>query len=232
MSQQINLLLPELRPRFDWLGLPVVVAAAVLGLLLLGGYFTYEKTQLAKLEAQDAVVKQQLAAMQQEVLSLGQIVSGRKGDPMLPVLLDALRLGNEERQSVLSALNNGFGGERLGFSGVLDGFSRQTIDNLWLTRFELAGGNIHLEGSAIDPSLLPRFIDKLNAEAVFSGRQFAALDMKSVDADVVPATPASVPGTAPVVPAVSATPSKAHVPLRHVQFVLRSELATKVEAGR
>ena len=29
MSQQINLLLPELRPRFDWLALPVVLGAAL-----------------------------------------------------------------------------------------------------------------------------------------------------------------------------------------------------------
>ena len=35
MSQQINLLLPELRPRFDWLALPVVAAAGLAGLLLL-----------------------------------------------------------------------------------------------------------------------------------------------------------------------------------------------------
>jgi hypothetical protein len=33
MSQQINLLLPELRPRFDWLALPVVLGAALVGLL-------------------------------------------------------------------------------------------------------------------------------------------------------------------------------------------------------
>jgi hypothetical protein len=49
MSQQINLVLPELRPRFDWLGLPVVAAAAIVGLLLVGGFYGYQKMQLAKL---------------------------------------------------------------------------------------------------------------------------------------------------------------------------------------
>ena len=36
MSQQINLLLPALRPRFDWLALPVVIGVALVGLVLLG----------------------------------------------------------------------------------------------------------------------------------------------------------------------------------------------------
>jgi hypothetical protein len=227
MSQQINLLLPELRPRFDWLGLPVVLALAVIGLLLVGGLVSYEKSQVAALEAQDRALKLQITAMQQEVMSLGQLVSGRKGDPALPMLLDALRSGNEERQAVLKALDTGFGGEKSGFAGILEGFSRQTIEGLWLTRFELAGGNVQIEGAVIDPSLLPRFIDKLNTEPVFSGRRFAALDMKAIEADVAP-TPA-----APAVPpsAVAGTQIKARVPLRHTQFVLRSDLPTNLPSN-
>lgn len=227
MSQQINLLLPELRPRFDWLGLPVVLALALVGLLSVGGLVSYEKSRLAALDAQEQEIKLQITAMQQQVVSLGQLVSGRKGDPALPMLLDALRSGNEERQAVLKALDAGVGGEKAGFAGVLEGFSRQTIEGLWLTRFALAGGNVQIEGAVIDPSLLPRFIDKLNTEPVFSGRRFAALDMKAVEADAAPAP--ATPDAPPVV--MAATPTKARVPLRHTQFVLRSELPGNLPAN-
>ena len=228
MSQQINLLLPALRPRFDWLGLPVVLALAVIGLLLLGGLVSYEKSQVAALEAQDQEIKLQITAMQQAIVSLGQAVSGRKGDPALPPLLDALRSGNEERQMVLKALDGGVGGEKSGFAGVLEGFSRQTIEGLWLTHFELTGGNVLIEGAVIDPSLLPRFIEKLNAEPVFSGRRFAALDMKAVEPDAEPT--ASAPAAPPS--AVAGAPTKVRVPLRHTQFVMRSDLPANTGGAR
>lgn len=229
MSQQINLILPELRPRFDWTGLPVVVAAAVLGLLLVGGYYAYEKAQVDKLAAQDAEIKRQMTSLQQEVLTLGQTIAARKGDPALPGLIAALQMGNEERQAVVTALNSGVGGARDGFAGVLEGFARQTIDGLWLTHFALAGSEIQIEGAALEPALLPRLIDKLNAEPVFAGRRFAALDMRAVDPDPPPETNANANTSAP---AATGAPAKPRVPLRHTQFVLRSTLPTTTGGAR
>lgn len=234
MSQQINLVLPELRPRFDWLGLPVVVAAAILGLLLVGGFFGYQKMQVEKLVAQNAESKRQMATLEQELVALGQTISGRKGDPALPGMIEVLLMGNEERQAVLKALDSGAGGGRTGFAGVLEGFSRQTIDGLWLTRFELAGSDIQIEGSALEPSLLPRFIEKLNSEAIFAGRRFAALEMNAVEPDSAPA-PAPGQQAAPTAVAPAATNGtsvKPRVPLRHTQFVLRSTLPANAGGAR
>lgn len=64
MSQQINLILPALRPRFDWLALPIVLGAAAAGLLLLGIMAIFGSMQASSLKVSEADIKSQvLAAM-------------------------------------------------------------------------------------------------------------------------------------------------------------------------
>ena len=57
MSQQINLLLPALRPRFDWLGLPVVAGAALVGLALISLMAILGQTRAVSLRAAEAEIK-------------------------------------------------------------------------------------------------------------------------------------------------------------------------------
>lgn len=221
MSQQINLVLPELRPRFDWLGLPVVLGAAVFGLLLVGGVYANGRMQVARMQLQDQVVKGQLTSLQQQVQVFAQAISARQGDASLPDAIAEQRSGNRERKTVLDMLAQGAAGESRGYAPALQGLSRQTLEGLWLTRFVLASSTIELHGALLSPSLLPRYIDKLNGEPAFSGRRFAALDMTGVAAAGKAAIPAT--GAADV-------PSGA--PLRHTTFVLRSSLQTPGEAAR
>lgn len=227
MSQQINLVLPELRPRFDWSGLPMVLVAAALGLLLAGGVYANGKMQIAKLQAQEVVVKGQLAGLQQQVQVFGQAIAARQGDGGLPGAIAEQRAGNLERKAVLEMLASGAAGESRGYAGALQGFSRQTLEGLWLTRFVLASGAIELHGAVLSPSLLPRYIDKLNTEPAFSGRRFAALDMTGIEAASKEALPTTGAASVPA----SAVAQGA--PLRHTQFVLRSSLqAPPGEAAR
>lgn len=222
MSQQINLILPALRPRFDWLGLPVILAAGLLAILLAGGLYAQGKLQLGRLQAQEAGLRGEAAALQQQVQALAQAAAARKGDPALAALIEALQVSIGERRAVLQALESGAAGSTTGFAGTLDGFSRQTLSGVWLTRLSLQGGEIEIEGAVLDPALLPRFIEKLNAEPVFAGRNFAALDMQEVLPDAPPAAGS---------PTVS-EPSRPKVPLRHIRFVLRSKLGDKPEGAR
>lgn len=227
MSQQINLVLSELRPRFDWLGLPVVLAAAVLGLLLAGGVYANGRLQIAKLQAQELVVKGQLAGLQQQVQVFAQAITGRKGDAGLPRAIAEQRTGNLERKDVLEMLASGAAGESRGYASALQGLSRQTLEGLWLTRFVLASGAIELHGALLSPSLLPRYIDKLNTEAAFSGRHFAALDMTGIEA--ASKEPLPTLGAASSVPASAVAQG---APLRHTAFVLRSSLQAPGETAR
>lgn len=206
MSQQINLILPELRPRFDWLGLPVVAATSLAGVLLVTGLALAGTWQVERLTQRDAEVKGQLQVLQQQVKALGESLGARQGDTRLPGQIEAARRAVAQRQEVLAAVaTNDTSGP--GFSGLLQGFAQQTVNGVWLVGFSFGRGEVEIRGRLIDAALLPVYIDKLNEEPAFAGRRFAALDMKAVD----PAAPGE--GARPGVRAAGP----------YTEFVLRTE---------
>jgi hypothetical protein len=211
MSQQINLILPELRPRFDWLALPVVAGAALAGLLLLVAMAALTAMTADGLKAREINVRNQLAALQQQVQSLGRTLAARQADTTLDKQIAAARLAVSQRQEVLNVIAQGDVAGSGAYSGLLQGFSRQIVDGVWLVGFGFAQKDIEIRGRLIDPALLPIYINRLNAEPAFAGRRFAALDMKGVD-------PAEVKADA--APTAAA---KAVATVRYTEFVLRTE---------
>ena len=130
MSQQINLLLPALRPRFDWLGLPVVAGAALVGLALISLMAILGQTRAVSLRAAEAEIKSQLTAAQQQVQALGQSLAARQGDTSLDRQITAARLALTQRQEVLAVIAQGDVTQGSASSGLLQGFSRQTVNGV------------------------------------------------------------------------------------------------------
>ncbi len=211
MSQQINLLLEELRPRFDWLALPVVASAGLAGLLLVVILASMNAWRLDGLNSRENAIRAQLAGLQQQVQSLSERLGARKGDSTLDKQLEAARTSVGQRQEVLNVVAQGNLPSSQTYSGLLQGFSRQIVEGVWLTGFGFAQNNIEIRGRLTDPVLLPVYIGRLNGEAAFAGRRFSTLDMKAVDpaADKLDTT-------------ASAAPAKPAVP-RYTEFALRTE---------
>jgi len=181
MSQQINLILPELRPRFDWLALPIVAGAALVGLLLLVAMATMTAVQVDGLRAREANIRNQLGALQQQVQLLGSSLGARKADTALEKQITVTRLAVSQRREVLNVIAQGDVAGGNTYSGLLQGFSRQIVEGVWLVGFGFAQRDIEIRGRLTDPALLPAYINRLNAEPAFAGRRFAALDMKGVE---------------------------------------------------
>lgn len=211
MSQQINLLLPELRPRFDWLALPVVAGAGLAGLLLVAILASMSAWRVDGLKSRENAARAEQAGLQQRVQSLSEQLGARKGDSTLDKQLESARTAVGQRQEVLNVVAQGNLSSTQHYSSLLQGFSRQIVEGVWLTGFGFTQKNIEIRGRLTDPALLPVYVSRLNGESAFAGRRFAALDMKGVD-------PA---GDKPDTAAASA-PAKAPVP-RYIEFALRTE---------
>jgi hypothetical protein len=210
MSQQINLLLPELRPRFDWLALPVVLGAALLGLLLLVVIAGEERMRLGRLAADEANINGQLLNLQQQVQSLGQALSARQASAALPQQIEAAKAATDQRREVLAYVSQGDPAKGAGFGSMMEGFARQSVEGAWLVGFGFSQQGVEIRGRLIDPALLPVYIGKLNGDAAFNGRRFAALEMLGVD------------------PVAEKVEDGKHAPrpaARYTEFALRSELA-------
>ncbi|KXB30243.1 hypothetical protein AT959_12855 [Dechloromonas denitrificans] len=216
MSQQINLLLPELRPRFDWLALPVVAAATLLALLLLLALAQSQSMRVARLKAEEATLNGQLLNLRQQVQALGQVLGNRQPNAALLPEIDYAKTGVAQRQEVLDFIGRHDKSQGGGFLNILQGFSRQALDGVWLVAFGLSPDGVEIRGRLVDPALLPAYISRLNADPAFAGRRFAALEMKGVD-------PAAEK------PEADRTAAAKPVGKRYTEFVLRTELAPPPE---
>lgn len=216
MSQQINLLLPELRPRFDWLALPVVAGAALVALLLLLAVAQSQSMRVAQLKAEEATLNGQLLNLQQQVQALGQVLINRKPNAALLPELDLAKSGVAQRQEVLDFIGRRDKNQGGGFLNILQGFSRQTLDGVWLVAFGLSPDGVEIQGRLLDPALLPVYISRLNADPAFAGRRFAALEMKGVDSVAEK-------------PEANRTVAAKPVGKRYTEFALRTESAPPPE---
>lgn len=212
MSQQINLIIPELQPSFDWLDLRWILAAAgVLGMLVL--LLTWNvRREMAAVEATRQSVQSELDSLQKMVGEINKTLLERKPDPALVAEVNRQREALEMRELALQLIDEGKAGDARGFSELMGGFSRQVMEGVWLTGFEFAGRQIEIRGRLRDYSLLPTYIRRLNAEDIFHTYRFSALDMKGVEPkDEKTAAGGAVPGK----------PAAANLPA-YTEFVLRS----------
>lgn len=214
MSQQINLLNPDLRPRRDWLSFSVVAPLALAALLVVTVSAVWERSRLVGLRVLESEVSNRLKAEQERLQMLTKAAAERTSDPAVAREAERLNAALQLRREALQMLQAGGSGETGGFSGAMAGLARQSMDGLWLTGFAAGGGELEIRGRMLDPSLLPAYIRRLDSEQAFQGRRFAELDMKGVDAQDKPAA------GAPPAPATAAVPALRLPP--HTEFTLRT----------
>lgn len=179
MSQQINLLLAELRPRRDWLALPLVAGAALAGLSIIVVAALWQQYRVRTFTELQQGVAAELQGLQQQVQGLNQQLAARQPNGALQAELEQMRAGLREREEALRQVEGGRLGSDSGYASVMQGFARQVMPGTWLTGFSIQDGSIEIRGRILDSAQLPAYIRKLNAEEAFHGRRFATLDMKS-----------------------------------------------------
>jgi hypothetical protein len=185
VKQQINLFQPVFRnPRkvFSALTLLAIVTASMLTLLTMAGYGYWRTHTLAAEVAQLSATQ---AREQQRLEQLRQQYPVRVSSPLLQQELVDVETAVGRVQALAGALQGGALGNTTGLSSYLLGFSRQHVDGTWLTHIEIADGGsvIGLHGRAVSPALIPEFVQRLAAEAVFGGKAFSGFELRHDPAD-------------------------------------------------
>ncbi len=180
MSQQINLYNAAFERKRDLLSLPGAVAAwglaaGVVVVVMLG-----MTVRTSNLEHKLAQVAAERDGAQAEMTRLAGQLAARKANPELAAEVQRLEAALARRQQVMSTLQAGVIGDTRGFSTHLTAFARQSFDGLWLTGLKVAnaGQDVVLEGRAIQPELVPNYLQRLNREEVMRGHAFAELEMR------------------------------------------------------
>lgn len=197
MSQQINLYNESLFSQgksISGLGMLQGAAGILLCLILFYGYMVYQiQDQEQQLEAGGKT----LAAEQARLSKLTQQRSGMTIEQQLKAA-EAEAIAQRE---IINALKSGVIGNTRGYSEYMQAFAKQAIAGLWLTGFSIDGDatQMSISGAALNPELVPSYIQRLNHEKVMRGKTFASLQMQ--------------------LPKVEAGKSE---PVKYLEFVLQS----------
>jgi len=95
-----------------------------------------------------------------------------QANPALEAEVAALSQERDRKAQALAALSLREAGGTTGFSPQFIGLARQRINGLWLTRIELSGAQLALQGVALSEELIPRYLRRLGGEEVFAGTSF------------------------------------------------------------
>ena len=84
------------------------------------------------------------------------------------------------QQEIIQTLKSGVIGNTSGYAEYMRAFSRQIVQGLWLTQFNIVGdaAQISLGGAVLRPELVPLYVRRLNRENVMRGKSFASLQMQ------------------------------------------------------
>lgn len=176
--QQINLYVPELRPRRDavtagrfiWLFMLLVVIAVAFA-----GWQQWRQSQLSQ---ELARLDEQIRLQTQRTEALEQEAAGRATDAAL--LREA---GNREEQAaqmqrLLAFMQQVTLGNVAGYSEHLKDLSRASFQGIWLTDITLTGDAeaVLLQGFVTSPAMLPDYVSRLGAgRSALSSRTFNRL---------------------------------------------------------
>jgi hypothetical protein len=207
--RNVNLYDSSLRLRKDPLTLEnaaaaVAVAVVVTGLLVLGARSSLSRTQAAA-----ESVGNELEARQAAMRAVAAKAGTNKADTALQAEVGRAQRILVHRRGALQALEGDQGGPTSGFAGRLESLGRQSIEGLWLTGLTLREEDVLLRGRAIDPALIPLYVQRLEQESSLQGRTFKALDVAR------PLLPAAKPTT----PATESTPGAEPPPPRRAGYV-------------
>ena len=211
MSQQINLLNPELMTVKHWLDARMMLLLASIAAVLVlaaSGWTHYQVTQLKQAQLTSAEELEQVKAQLSRAM--------QEHEPRTPskALEDQVKLAEatlNRRQQVLMLLQGGGYGNTQGFSQYMQAFAHQSVKGLWLTGFAVddALHQIRISGRALQAELVPAYIAALGQEPTLKGREFSALNMNVIEP---PAQAAAAP----------ADSKKSAPPAAVVEFKLQS----------
>jgi hypothetical protein len=237
MSQQINLLNPSLIKQKDFFNATNI--AITLGLLsaLMFGYYGYAQKQLSLLTIRRNQISEDLKATQMQLKQVALLHAPREVNKTLLEQIAQLEQKEAMQQQILQTVNQNSATPEKGYAALMRAFAKQSLDNLWLTSFNIDSSNdkLNISGRTIQAELVPEYISRLGNEPSLKGKSFSALNMTLPKSDhlannPVPAVISPVTTTTIVKNGVSVTPTNSASSVatnqkndpKYIEFTLQS----------
>jgi hypothetical protein len=183
MSQQVNLLIDDLQPQRVLLTAGQALAGVTAFAVLLAAFSASELVAASRVADQRSTFAEQLARLA-DANAKARASINLVEDPKLAARVANLRAQLQSRTVLSAALEGTTNGRSAGFAKHLDELAADGQSGLWLTDIELSGGGSHVRiaGMALDPVLVPRFLQELGHGEQFAGHRFDTFELAAGDA--------------------------------------------------
>lgn len=184
MSQQINLYHPLFKRQKKYFSGRTMAQA--LGLLFVVSLvlYTFAAYRVSTLERDVAASAERLKLAENNMLLAERNAPPRVKSPLLEAEAAQLAVHLAAREHMLAILNGGAIGNTRGYSEYFRAFARQDTEGVWLTELRLTNNanGIMVNGRALEPALVPSYVQRLQNEPTLRGRLFDTLEMYAAPA--------------------------------------------------
>jgi cell division protein FtsL len=183
--QQINLYNAAFEKNRELLSLPGVAMIWAIALAVTAAAAVFSELRADAAARQAEQESRARAAIQADMSRLAAQAAARSEDPALAGELKRLQVQLDSRHLVIETLSRGVIGNTEGFSEYLRAFARQSFEGLWLTGLSVsgAGQEVVLQGRALQPELVPGYVQRLNRERIMKGHAFEDLRMNRPESE-------------------------------------------------
>ena len=183
MKQQVNLYQAEFHPKQVRLPARQVVSISITAIgfmFLVNGILFGENYYL---NAKVKLLTQNLEKVAANNMVLQNKVDEQRVDDDLQLAVLEAGKQLQARQKIMLWVDQSSKDNKVYFSSLLEGLSRQHVPGLWLSSVDIEKGGqvLNLQGNTLNPKLMPELLAKLNAEPAFVGREFKKALLKEDD---------------------------------------------------
>ncbi|HUR40516.1 MAG TPA: PilN domain-containing protein [Verrucomicrobiae bacterium] len=179
IRQQVNLLAPMFRKQRALFSARISLAICAVVSLALALIYAGTAWRGAALAGEQARLLQQRDTITRRLNDLVAQIEGGQ-DKSLDAQIASLTQERDRKLQALAALSRRELGNTTGFSPQFTGLASQRLNGLWLTQVQISGQHMKLSGVALGEELIPRYLHKLGAEAVFAGTEFGHAQLQRV----------------------------------------------------
>jgi hypothetical protein len=218
MTQQINLFNPiflKQKKTFSAVNMVDALALLLVGVAL---FYAYASVESLNLDRQSVETARQYNQSKAGLAEANTRNAPKKVDASLEAEVNNLQAQLNARKAAFDNLGIGLLTNGASYSEYLRALARQSLAGLWLTGFKVGKGGAEMEisGRALQPELVPTYIQRLKQERALQGRAFDSLSMTQRE------------GT---VPADASRPAAAPANYSYTEFRLGSSYAELPEDG-
>ena len=219
MSQQINLFNPiflKQKKVFSAVNMVDALAVLLVGVAL---FYGYASIVTLNLDRQSVETARQYNQSKVRLAQTSARYAPKKADAGLAQEVNSLQAQLNARKAMLDSLGVGLLATGASYAEYMRALARQALPGVWLTQFKVGrgGDEIEIVGRALQPELVPAYIQRLNRERALRGRAFDSLSMTQREG---------------ALPADASRPAGAPANYRYTEFRLGSTYAEPAdEAG-